>query len=634
MSLPTKSEISNAIEQGGSVHIPQLQGYLPEEGILGPKSFSGGFCIVFPFSSGHNKKALRIWHQEIDAIKDRYALLSQEFRNEKSTYLCNIEYVEGGLDVDGERVDGVVLDWIDGLSMKQYLKQILSTNRTDIESKINELSEKLLQMFLYFHDKGFSHGDLQHDNIIITEEGNVKVIDYDCFYTPSMSDSFYQTTVGYDGYQHPLRSKKRLISNEKSDYFSELIIYISLRALAKDTTLWKYVEDADFSFLFTAKDYQNLKNSVLFSELSSMDGEMPILLQILQEYLAADDINELEPFDVLLDRYTKEPVIKIFEVKEGSAVYKGSKAQLVWEVENASKVLIDGKPIGANERQMTFCIDKEHQFEIEVINGLKSIKGHCSVNVLSEPNISFKISKTKVRKKKGDSVILKWNVSQAKSARLISDKQELSNSLSGDFQAFPSATTTYVLEAIGLDGKKIFSKECKVFALDESDVRFDASKDYSYPGLPIQLQWNIKHAKSVELVGYGEQKKQGTMVVEPKQDTTYELRVCDSFGRKSYFKTIKMLPLPIIESLKIPMPDIQSALNINLVQHPISFNISLPRLPKIIVERSLHLSKVELPITLENKRLKPIVNIKKLVINALIQISIWKIRILQCIMKK
>ena len=223
MVLPTKEEISVAIESGRSLHAIELSGYEPVPGIIGPESYSGGFCVVFPFVKGRQRKAVRVWHQEIDKIKERYRLLSQDFKRLKNNALLSFEYVEKGLNVKGQLLDITIMDWVEGYPLKNYILDIVHDTRSKKEKSqaILELAGKLRDAFENMHKLGLSHGDLQHDNIIITGDGAPRFIDYDCFYSPSMGSRFHQTTAGYHGYQHPSRFKRSYISNEKSEQFSQ-----------------------------------------------------------------------------------------------------------------------------------------------------------------------------------------------------------------------------------------------------------------------------------------------------------------------------------------------------------------------------------------------------------------------------
>ena len=85
---------------------------------------------------------------------------------------------------------------------------------------------------------------------------------------------------------------------DKTDYFSELIIYISIIAFKYDPKLWNdyLVEDSDDRMLFNASDYKDIKSSALFQRLKQMSEPLPSLCDILELYLGKDDIQQLEPF--------------------------------------------------------------------------------------------------------------------------------------------------------------------------------------------------------------------------------------------------------------------------------------------------------------------------------------------------
>lgn len=311
MALPTKEEISLAIERPEAIKTSELEGYVPMSGIIGPESYSGGFCIVFPFVKGLDKKAVRIWHQEIDNIQERYKLLTKDTKHCRIKSLISIEYIESGLTVGASDIDLTLMEWIEGKPLKAYLSSIIksdkseSTKREDIKALANELKSVFKEM----HAAGFSHGDLQHENIIVTDKGELRLIDYDCFYTPSMGTSFIQTTSGYKGYQHPSRFIKQYVSNGKTDYFSELILFLSIWAIANDFSLLDISEGLDYALIFTPEDFIDLRNSSTYKRIrAERDDTCNILLDILADYLKKDDINQLEPFDVIMERMTKAPL--------------------------------------------------------------------------------------------------------------------------------------------------------------------------------------------------------------------------------------------------------------------------------------------------------------------------------------
>ena len=58
---------------------------------------------------GNEKKAVRVWHQEIGDIKQRYNLISADIHKYGAPYLCDVDFMEGGLDVDGTLIDIVTI---------------------------------------------------------------------------------------------------------------------------------------------------------------------------------------------------------------------------------------------------------------------------------------------------------------------------------------------------------------------------------------------------------------------------------------------------------------------------------------------------------------------------------------------
>ena len=88
--LPSKEDIKNSISTPDCLRLPELEGYTPIPGILGPLQYPGGFSVVFPFKNGSRKKAVRVWHREIPLIKERLQILSSYFyKIDTSPYFIN-----------------------------------------------------------------------------------------------------------------------------------------------------------------------------------------------------------------------------------------------------------------------------------------------------------------------------------------------------------------------------------------------------------------------------------------------------------------------------------------------------------------------------------------------------------------
>jgi hypothetical protein len=152
-----------------------------------------------------------------------------------------------------------------------------------------------MQMAKDLHAHNFSHGDLQHGNVMVRQDKSLVLVDYDSMYVPALQ-GFEDDIKGLIGYQHPARWKCK-DATPKADYFSELVIYLSLKALAKDPKLWYdlQMEDTE-TLLFNADDIESKGTSDIFSRLQQ-DEELKPLVEKVAEFLQKTSIEDLEPLE-------------------------------------------------------------------------------------------------------------------------------------------------------------------------------------------------------------------------------------------------------------------------------------------------------------------------------------------------
>lgn len=261
-----------------------------------PICYSGNYGAVFKYNTDNGIKALRVWTKDLAYLTDiaiLTKLISKQISNIQLTCFTHFEYIEKGILAKGEYHPILVMDWCEGLNLKEYI----SVNRNN-STKLSLLADNFLTIIKALHSKRISHGDLQHGNIIINKSGNIKLIDYDSMYfdIPEFKQKI-ETIKGLPDYQHPNRSNNKYLTY-KADYFSELIIYISIRAIMENPTLWEkyHVDSRDYSLLFDVSDYSALQSSNIYKDLQLLSPQIQELLSILCAYIAEKDINNLNPF--------------------------------------------------------------------------------------------------------------------------------------------------------------------------------------------------------------------------------------------------------------------------------------------------------------------------------------------------
>lgn len=115
----------------------------------------------------------------VKILKDEF-LNSDEFvrrfRNEsKAIAILNHPNIVKVLDVGfGERLQYIVMEYIDGITLKEYLDQ-----RKDIRWKeAVHFTVQILRALQHAHDKGIVHRDIKPQNIMLLSDGTIKVTDF------------------------------------------------------------------------------------------------------------------------------------------------------------------------------------------------------------------------------------------------------------------------------------------------------------------------------------------------------------------------------------------------------------------------------------------------------------------------
>jgi len=229
-----------------------------------PIMSSGNFAVVFKMQAPTGEyHALKCFLRDQEERSERYRLIAEELQYVQSTYLVKFRYLESELFVDvpntgGEEYPVLLMDWIDGIPLDQYLKTIINKS---YEKDLLAYRFSLLARWLV--TQPFAHGDLKPDNICVRDDGSLVLLDYDGMYVPALSGR-KPLEQGSPHYRHPLRST--LPFDEHIDDYSLSLILLSLRAIAFERCLY-YKYSSNEYLLFSEKDQMNPYTSPVFTEL-------------------------------------------------------------------------------------------------------------------------------------------------------------------------------------------------------------------------------------------------------------------------------------------------------------------------------------------------------------------------------
>ena len=303
MKLPSITDYANSVVHPICIKAPSLQGGLIEKkGSGGALFFSGGFAVVFKFLVGGDTYALRCWHKVYGNAAKRSAAISTYLEQVNLPYFVGFNYIDKGVLVNGNILPIIKMDWVKGDSLKSYVK----AHQND-SSKLKKLAEDFKSMVGILHAHQISHGDLQHDNILVRRDGSLALVDYDSLYVPALKGED-DVIKGLPAYQHPARAKEKFTS-EHVDYFSELLIYVSILGLAHHPELWSLMPLHKWEqILIGEEDIKNPQNSPLFLFFSkSPNKELRKLSRRLAQWCLANTLSGHTALEVVIQKETKFP---------------------------------------------------------------------------------------------------------------------------------------------------------------------------------------------------------------------------------------------------------------------------------------------------------------------------------------
>jgi hypothetical protein len=232
----------------------------------------GNYAIVFKTEQNSKNFAIRFFLDSEPEVFERYKQI-QAFLNTKALYWkIPFQFLDKEVHVDGEYYPAVKMDWIDSLSLTEYLNSIVTQ-----PALLTKLQQELVALSQNLEKTGIGHGNLNMDHIRFVKQGQthaLKLIDYDSMFIPAFKGKD-SVSPGTAGFQHPMRLASDF--SETIDRFSFWVFITALEAFKKDPGLWKNAKQNGFDkeehILFTYRDLAFPQQSNAFQLLKQQRSE-------------------------------------------------------------------------------------------------------------------------------------------------------------------------------------------------------------------------------------------------------------------------------------------------------------------------------------------------------------------------
>ena len=176
----------------------------------------GGMAYVYKAYDNIEKRwvAIKILKEELAGNSD----FLRRFRNEsKAIAVLSHPNIVKVYDVSfGDRIQYIVMEYIDGITLKQYIEQ-------QGEIKWREalyFTVQILRALQHAHEKGIIHRDIKPQNIMLLEDGTIKVTDFGIArFSQAETQTMTDKAIGSVHYIAPEQARGGYI-NDKADIYS------------------------------------------------------------------------------------------------------------------------------------------------------------------------------------------------------------------------------------------------------------------------------------------------------------------------------------------------------------------------------------------------------------------------------
>ncbi|HYN88670.1 MAG TPA: hypothetical protein VER55_09075, partial [Ardenticatenaceae bacterium] len=265
---PSPSDYSTAIQNPqNNCSDPILRQGKPTVNQLGlPVGASGNFAVVYQMESSGTRYAVRCFIRPVTDQQQRYDALTRSLESVSLPGLVDFAYLPEGIRVRGRWYPVVRMEWVSGQHLSRYVAAHLHQGAV-----LEQLAARFRSMVEAFGSARMAHGDLQHGNVLVDAQGQMRLVDYDGLFVPALRGK-PPGEVGHPNYQHAERIRDGYYE-ENVDAFAARVIYLSLLALRADPTLWSF--NTGENLIFLAGDYKQPGRTPIWSRLhASPDPEV------------------------------------------------------------------------------------------------------------------------------------------------------------------------------------------------------------------------------------------------------------------------------------------------------------------------------------------------------------------------
>lgn len=249
------------------------------DGLGLPTLAMGTSAVVFHAAVDEAPRALRCFIRSDASSRERYAALGEFLgTHDLKPHVTATTWIDAAIQVNGASWPVLQMEWIDGQALDHYVGVLAGNSDA---AGLAMLADRWREMIAVLQGAEFAHGDLQHGNVLVDRDGQLRLVDFDGVWIPALASGPAPTESGHRNYQHP-QHNGAIAWGRWLDTFSALVIYLALVALSKDQGLWQFY-NAD-NLLFQKADFVSPDQTRIWNQLNELgDSEITLLARRLAD---------------------------------------------------------------------------------------------------------------------------------------------------------------------------------------------------------------------------------------------------------------------------------------------------------------------------------------------------------------
>jgi Serine/threonine protein kinase len=269
--------------------MPQKIAKYKVEGVLG----SGAMGVVY---KAHDEQidrpvAIKVLHEHLRVGADGETLAARFLQEARAAARCLHPNIVTVFDFGNEDVPYIVMEYVEGTELRTLLK---SSTKISLAEAVN-ITIQVLEALAFAHAKGVVHRDIKPDNIILLQDGTIKVSDFGVARLDTSDLTGTGFMIGTPSYMSPEGLKGKHVDG-RSDLFSVGVVLFELltrQRFDRESSIRQNLEKIKSAQTISKTNLGRMQRILARVLQDSPADRFQNASEFIQELIAMDDVDAL-----------------------------------------------------------------------------------------------------------------------------------------------------------------------------------------------------------------------------------------------------------------------------------------------------------------------------------------------------